>query len=114
MGFELRSNIKVTKRFSSSNTQYGKMSFLFELCRIGLKEHFESEEIHQLLSNNVKFDVVLVQALCPLVYAIAGQVEAPIVGQYLNIFHILKNVLYISYMLLEVLVLLKSFIQTFD
>lgn len=57
-----------------------------KLNRIAPTIAYDVQEVHELLKSAETFDVLIIQAIHPLVFAIAAKFKSPIIGKFFFIF----------------------------
>lgn len=79
LGFKIDPALKIVQGLSAS--LYNRVHFVLHICNFALDKQLK--QIQQIALGGTKFDIVLVQPLCPIFYGAAAQHEAPIVGSYI-------------------------------
>lgn len=84
LGYTLKTTPSASKGFSSSASSFQKASFAFNLCNNNYERQLHDEKFQQLLSNTREYDLLLVQAFCPIAFVLPAKLKLPVVGK-LNI-----------------------------
>lgn len=58
-----------------------KVCGYWSLMRQPAKKAFENEGVHEIINSNKSFDLIIVQAVHPILFALAARYKAPVVGK---------------------------------
>lgn len=71
--------------FLSKNCPHLKKFFgYFDMMQNAIEDAFLDKEVHELLQSDEKFDVIILQAVHPLLFALKYRFKAPVIGKLLK------------------------------
>lgn len=79
--YDLLKTINVTKALSKDASIFDRMQGFYQLTRIPTEIALDDQKVQDLLKSDETFDILIVQALHPLNFALAAKYKIPIIGR---------------------------------
>lgn len=88
--FDARNRINVLKSYSADNWTWDIVLFVKNSFQVFVEAMLSNDDVQKLIKSDAEFDVIVVQALHPALYAFGERFNAPVVGKNENISAVLK------------------------